>query len=66
MYLTNFAKMDPHLLLSIVNMKLRNENIGLASLCNHYEINQQLLLNKLESAGFYYQADINQFRILKS
>lgn len=62
MYLSKYASMEPDLLLSLVNMKLRNENLSLSELCNIYEMNQQQLSAKLESAGFYYQAEVNQFR----
>ncbi|MGL5336237.1 MAG: DUF4250 domain-containing protein, partial [Enterovibrio sp.] len=40
MNLDNFLKMDPNLLLSIINMKLRDQFSTLASLCVFYEIDE--------------------------
>ncbi|MGL4826179.1 MAG: DUF4250 domain-containing protein [Vibrionaceae bacterium] len=62
MNLNNFTNMDPNLLLSIVNMKLRDQFSSLASLCAFYEIDEQALRDKLARGGFEYMATINQFR----
>ncbi|MGL5336115.1 MAG: DUF4250 domain-containing protein [Enterovibrio sp.] len=62
MNLDNFLKMDPNLLLSIINMKLRDQFSTLASLCVFYEIDEQALRAKLAQGGFEYVETINQFR----
>ena len=62
--LTNqqIQSMDVHILLSIVNMKLRNDFTSLTRLCQSFELNQTLLENKLNKAHYEYQASLNQFR----
>lgn len=63
MNLANFEKMDPVMLMSIVNMKLRDDFGGdLDRVVNFYEIDKAALIAKLESAGFEYLPDAKQFR----
>ena len=50
------------MLLSIVNMKLRNESQTLEDLCATYEIEKPLLLEKLEKHDFVYDGDHHQFK----
>ncbi|AWH87476.1 DUF4250 domain-containing protein [Limnobaculum parvum] len=58
----NFLAMDPHLLFSIINMKLRDEYESLNDLTRSYDIDQEALIKKLSDAGFQYQPSNNQFR----
>lgn len=65
---TNFTHeavmgMDPFILLSTVNTKLRNDFSSLNSLCERYDINQSELINKLGEFGYEYIGEINQFRM---
>lgn len=53
---------DPFMLLSWVNMKLRDHFDGLDSLCNDLDIERNELEQKLNDAGFDYMPEINQFR----
>jgi len=63
MNLSNFEKMDPVMLMSIVNMKLRDDFDGdLDRVVNFYEIDKAALISKLASAGFEYQPEAKQFR----
>lgn len=62
MNLTHFATMDVNLLLSIVNMKLRDEFESLDDLALFYEIDPNALEQKLKEAGFEYQKSLNQFK----
>ena len=63
MNLSNFEKMDPVMLMSIVNMKLRDDFDGdLERVVNFYEIDKQALISKLASAGFEYLPEAKQFR----
>ncbi|TXR53693.1 DUF4250 domain-containing protein [Reinekea thalattae] len=63
MNLDNFETMDPAMLLSIVNLKLRNDFDGkLDELAKSFDIDQQKLEAKLASAGFEFMAEIGQFR----
>ncbi len=63
MNLANFEKMDPVMLMSIVNMKLRDDFGGdLDRVVNFYEIDKAALISKLASAGFEYLPETKQFR----
>lgn len=63
MNLANFESMDPVMLMSIVNMKLRDEFGGdLNKLAVYFDIDRAALEAKLASAGFDYLADAGQFR----
>lgn len=53
---------DPIMLLSWVNMKLRDYYDCLDSLCKGLDIDRNELESKLKDAGFDYMPEINQFR----
>lgn len=53
---------DPFMLLSWVNMKLRDRYDNLDSLCDDLNLNREELKGKLKEAGFDYMPEINQFR----
>lgn len=61
MNLQQFQTMDSHLLLSVINMKLRNDHDTLEDLTRFYDIDPAVLCDKLSSIGYCYQADRNQF-----
>lgn len=52
---------NPAMLLSFVNMKLRDNYSSLEALCDDLDINQKDLIQKLNEAGFVYSADANKF-----
>lgn len=63
MNLANFENMDPVMLMSIVNMKLRDDFSGdLSKLTAYYEINKSTLESKLAAAGFEFLDEAKQFR----
>ncbi|WP_060982542.1 DUF4250 domain-containing protein [Vibrio splendidus] len=63
MNLANFEKMDPVMLMSIVNMKLRDDFGGdLDRVVNFYEIDKAALIAKLASASFEFLPEAKQFR----
>ncbi|MGO2507918.1 MAG: DUF4250 domain-containing protein [Vibrio hibernica] len=62
MDLANFEKMDPIILMSIVNMKIRNEFGNLENLTKFFDIDQPQLIDKLATAGFHYLSEAKQFR----
>lgn len=62
MSLEKFASMDPFILLSAVNMQLRDEYSSLEELCKVHDISQDELVKKLKDAGFEYVKEINQFK----
>ncbi len=63
MNLANFESMDPVMLMSIVNMKLRDDFSGdLDKLANFFDIDKAALEAKLASAGFDFLPEAGQFR----
>ena len=63
MNLANFESMDPIMLMSIVNMKLRDDFGGdLDKLVAFCDIDRAALEAKLATAGFDFMPDAGQFR----
>jgi len=59
----SLQEMDPFILLSLINTKLRNESESLAGLCENYNVDQARLVEKLGDFGYEYIGEINQFRL---
>ena len=57
--------MDSHMLLSIVNMKLRNEFRHFCEFCDDLNVEGKIIMLKLQKIGYSYQEDINQFVSIK-
>lgn len=53
---------DPFMLLSMVNMKLRDEYSSLEEFCKANDIDDASLKSTLLAAGFEYLPEVNQFR----
>ncbi|MDW6016349.1 DUF4250 domain-containing protein [Vibrio plantisponsor] len=63
MNLANFASMDTVMLMSIVNMKLRDDfNGDLDKLVSYFDIDRTALEAKLATAGFEFLPEAGQFR----
>jgi len=62
MNLNNFATMDVNMLLSLVNMQLRDRFDDLDDLCRAQDLDQEALVARLASGDFHYQEDQKQFR----
>lgn len=58
----NINSMDPNILLSIINMKLRDQYSSLNLLCDDLELSEKDIINKLESIGYNYNESENQFK----
>lgn len=54
--------MDPHILVSILNLKLRDFYSSLDMFCDDIDINRNELEEKLNKSGYFYQNSINQFK----
>lgn len=52
---------DPAMLLSLINMKLRDYYPSLDQLCEDMNINQSYLIEKLREAGYEYNKELNKF-----
>lgn len=54
---------DPNMLLSFVNMKLRDGDYrDLEDFCGSMDCDREVLISKLKEAGFDYIPEIKQFR----
>lgn len=52
---------DPYMLLSVVNMKLRDNYKSLDMLCEDMNVNPSDISSALEKAGYVYSSELNQF-----
>ena len=52
---------DPVMLMSVINLKLRDFYSNLDALCEDMNVDKSELLKKLSSAGFEYDEEHNQF-----
>lgn len=50
------------ILLSWLNMKLRDEYSSLEELCDAFDLERQQLEENMNAAGFVYDPAVNQFR----
>ena len=62
MNLTRFATMDINMLLSVVNMQLRDHYADLDDLCLAQDLDKEALIARLAGGDFHYQPDQKQFR----
>ncbi len=53
---------DPFMLMSMMNMKLRDSGESLESLCCSEDLDKEELLCRLSEAGFEYDKERNCFR----
>ena len=53
---------DPMILLSFVNMKLRDEYCDLDELCNALDEDKDELIARLEKAGYHYDEENRCFK----
>lgn len=62
MKLSNFTKMDPHLLVGLVNTELRNHASSLDDLCKTHALPEVELCSCLAAAGYHFAEESGQFR----
>lgn len=55
-------RMEPHMVLSIINEKLRLECDSLDSLLSLYDLDAGRLAARMAQIGYHYDADSNQFK----
>ena len=53
---------DPAVLLSFINMKLRDFCEGLDELCEDLDIDKEEITGPREAAGYHYDENTNQFK----
>ena len=52
---------DPAMLLSFINLKLRDYYGSLEQLCDDLDVNEQEIRDKLASIDYHYNEERNQF-----
>ena len=52
---------DPMMLLSVINMKLRDNYASLDELCDDMNVKKEILVQKLKDVGFEYSQENNKF-----
>ena len=52
---------EPNMLLSFVNLKLRDYYSSLEAMCDDLDVSRAELEDKLQSIGYSYQKERNQF-----
>lgn len=58
----NMLPNDPVMLLSYVNMKLRDQYDSLDALCDDLDISKQEIIEKLKNIDYIYDIEKNQFK----
>lgn len=54
--------MDPYMLLSFINTKLRDEFESIESLFSYYDLEEKDIIDKLSAIGYEYDSSTNQFK----
>ncbi|MDD6771193.1 MAG: DUF4250 domain-containing protein [Inconstantimicrobium porci] len=54
------SQMDPFMLLSVINMKLRDFYSSLNDLCEDNDIDKSLLVSRFENINYEYSENLNQ------
>lgn len=52
---------DPVMLLSVINMKLRDQYASLDALCEDMDVSKEAIAASLAQIGYEYSAERNQF-----
>lgn len=60
--MNSLLDMDPNILVSMVNMKLRDFYANLDQYCEDADINKDELIKKLSEVGYEYNIELNQFK----
>lgn len=66
MNLRDFDSLDPQLLPGLFNTALRNEHSDLDDLILTHDLDRREVTSKLESLGYRYDDETNQFRFRSS
>lgn len=59
-FMNNLPK-DPVMLLSFVNMQLRDNYSSLTELCKTYMVDERSITDKLAAINYVYNSETNQF-----
>ncbi|MDQ0149675.1 DUF4250 domain-containing protein [Eubacterium multiforme] len=64
MTVEELKNMDVNILVSIINLKLRDFYKNLDQLCYDMDISKDILIEKLGSGNYKYNSTLNQFKNL--
>lgn len=53
---------DPNILLSVINTKLRDQYASLDILCYDLQLTKEIILDKLKEIDYNYNEEENQFK----
>lgn len=53
---------DPFMLLSMINMKLRDQYSSMDELCDDMDEDKDVIDERLNNAGFSYDVELNQYK----
>ncbi|HCL4576396.1 DUF4250 domain-containing protein [Clostridium botulinum] len=53
--------MNPYILLSLVNTKLRDEFENFKDFCKTYDLREDEIITKMKTIDYKYDSEINQF-----
>lgn len=59
---SQFQRIDPHLLVGLVNTELRNHSDSLDDLCRTHDIDSASLCAHLETGDYHFKPEQKQFR----
>jgi len=60
--LDTWEELTVPILLSIINMNLRDKYASLTELCNAEDVSEEGIADKLKAAGYKYVTEFNQFK----
>ena len=60
--MSNILDMDANILVSMVNMKLRDFYSSLDQYCDDVNVSKEELIEKLSKVGYEYNSELNQFK----
>lgn len=58
----NMLPNDIHMLVSMINMKLRDDDMSLSHVLDINDLNEEEFLKRLADNNYYYDEDINQIK----
>ena len=62
MDLSGYQRMDPNLLVGVINTALRNDYESLEDLCLTQDISSEMLVQRLACSGYEFLSEQQQFR----
>lgn len=63
---SDMLKMDPYILLSVVNTKLRDYYSSLQTLCDDLGLDLAFLVERLREIGYVYDMETRQFKLVSN